>query len=292
MVLETEPQPGLGRIAPPQAPASLRVATFNIAHARGGEFGASNWTGASAPEVLSHLAKIARQVADADVEVLVLNEVDFEASWSRSIDQAKEIAARAGFRYVVEQRNVDVSLPFRRYRFGNAILSRYPVAEARAQRFPPLSKWEAVLAGNHDGVVAEVAAPIGRFRVVAVHLEYRSEEVRLACARILKTLAEESPVPVIAMGDFNSLPSFARAHRGYTAPPENAVDFLLRSGTLSVSAAAVDWHQYLTFPSANPDRAIDWILSSPGLEQGAPSAVRSDLSDHLMVVAPISVRNA
>jgi endonuclease/exonuclease/phosphatase family metal-dependent hydrolase len=289
-ILATEPRPGSERIAAPREPASLRVGTFNIAHARGGEFGASNWTGASREEVRSRLAKIARQVADAGVEILVLNEVDFDASWSRSIDQAAEIARQAGFGYVVEQRNIDVALPLRTFRFGNAILSRYPIAAAQAVHFPPFSKWEAVLAGNHDGVVAEVLTPMGRISVLAVHLEYRSEEVRLQCARIVKTLAAESSYPWIAMGDFNSLPSFARKHPGYLQPAENAVDFLLSSGALSISAAAVDWQQYVTFPSAQPDRAIDWILTSPDLEQGVPTVLPSDLSDHLMVAVSIGAR--
>jgi len=278
--------------APVRFPAAIRVATFNIAHARGGEFGASNWTGASKEQVRSRLAKIARQVAGAGVDVLVLNEVDFDASWSRSIDQAAEIARRAGFSYVAEQRNIDVTLPLRTFRFGNAILSRYPIANARAVRFPPLSPVEAALAGNHDGLVAEVHTPIGRVSVVAVHLEYRSEDVRLQCARILKTLAEAGAYPVIAMGDFNSIPGFAGKHPGYVPPPETAVDLLLRSGTLAVSEAPLDWARYLTFPSARPDRAIDWILTSPGLEQGVPTVIQSDLSDHLMVAVPIGQRGS
>ena len=285
-ILETDPRPVAASNAS-RLPASIRVATYNIAHARGGEFGASNWTGASKEQVRSRLAKIARQVADAGVEILVLNEVDFDASWSQSIDQAAEIARQAGFGYVVEQRNIDVTLPFRTFRFGNAILSRYPIANARAVHFPPLSQREAVLAGNHDGVVADVLAPIGRVRVLAVHLEYRSEEVRLQCARIVKALAQEGPHPFIALGDFNSIPGFARKHQEYLPPPETAVDFLLSSGTLSVSAAATDWNQYVTFPSARPDRAIDWILSSPGLDQGVATVIQSDLSDHLMVAVTI-----
>jgi endonuclease/exonuclease/phosphatase family metal-dependent hydrolase len=276
-----------GPRAEARQPATIRVATFNIAHARGGEFGASNWTGASKAEVRSRLAKIARQVSDARADVLVLNEVDFQSSWSRSIDQAAEIAGATGLVHVLEQRNVDVALPFRTFRFGNAILSRYPIARAEAIRFPPYSRWEAALAGNHDGVVAEVLTPLGRVRVVAVHLEYRSEEVRLRCARIIETLAEGDARPWIVMGDFNSIPAFARRHPGY-APAENAVDLLLRGGKLSASKAATGWEHYVTFPSASPDRAIDWILTSHGLDQGVPAAIRSDLSDHLMVVVPVS----
>jgi endonuclease/exonuclease/phosphatase family metal-dependent hydrolase len=287
-VLAIDPWPATKASASTRAATSLRVATFNIAHARGGEFGASNWTRASKEDLRSRLAKIAQQVSAAGVDVLVLNEVDFEASWSRSIDQAAEVARRAGLRYVVEQRNVDVTFPFRSFRFGNAILSRYPIAKARALHFPALSKREAVLAGNHDGVVAEVLTPIGRVSVVAVHLEYRSEDARLQGARIVKKLVEESTHPCIAMGDFNSIPGFARRHPEHVPSPENAVDLLLSSGVLSVSKAAVDWNRYVTFPSARPDRAIDWILSSSDLAQGVPTVFQSDLSDHLMVAVQLS----
>ena len=289
-ILQTDAQQPAEANAGPRGPGAIRVATYNIAHARGGELGASNWSGASKEEVHARLAKIARQVVDADVDILVLNEVDFDATWSRSIDQAAEIARRAGFGYVAEQRNVDVALPVGSFRFGNAILSRYPIANAGVIRFPPFSKLEAALAGNHDGLVAEALTPIGRVRVLAVHLEYRSETVRLLCARIVKTLAEEGSHPLIAVGDFNSIPGFARRHPEYVPPPETAVDFLLGSGALSVSDASVDWSQYLTFPSARPDRAIDWILSSPSLEQGVPTVVQSDLSDHLMVTVAIGRR--
>jgi endonuclease/exonuclease/phosphatase family metal-dependent hydrolase len=290
-IVETVPRRDAAVSISPRSPASIRVATFNIAHARGGAFGASNWTGASKDEVRSRLAKIARQVAGAGADVLVLNEVDFDASWSRSIDEAVEIAGRAGFGYAAEQRNIDVTLPFRTFRFGNAILSRYPIEKARAVRFPPFSKLEALLAGNHDGLVAEVLTPIGRLDVLAVHLEYRSEAARLDGARIVNTLVARSSHPSIAVGDFNSIPRFARKHREYVAPPETAVDLLLSSGNLSVSKASVDWSQYVTFPSARPDRAIDWILTTPGLYQGAPVVTRSDLSDHFMVTVPVSVRS-
>ena len=286
-ILETETTPVAANAAL-RAPGSLRVATSNVAHARGGVFGASNWTGASRAELDSHLEALSRQVSDTDI--LVLNEVDFDASWSRSIDQAAAIAARAGLRHLVEQRNVDVALPFRTYRFGNAILSRYPIVSAQPIRFPPYSKLEAALAGNHDGVVATIATPLGPLDVIAVHLEYRSEAVRLRCAAILQDLVRASAHPVLAMGDFNSLPGFARKHAEYVAPPENAVDLLLGSGALALSSASVDWSRYATFPSARPDRAIDWILTSPQLEQGEPTVVQSDLSDHLMVAVSIRAR--
>ena len=93
---------------------------------------------------------------------------------------------------------------------------------------------------------------------------------------------------MVDMGDFNSAPSFARGHRK-SLSNENAIDILLNLGFLTLPRENVDWATDLTFPSTAPDRAIDWIFNSPDLEQGVPTVVHSELSDHLMVTARIRV---
>jgi len=74
---------------------------------------------------------------------VVLNEADFDATWSGGINQAQWIAKHAGYPYHVEQRNYDVSLPFFKPRFGNAILSRWPILDAEQIELPAVSKWES-----------------------------------------------------------------------------------------------------------------------------------------------------
>lgn len=264
----------------------IKLGAYNIAHGRGGQLGVSNWTGNSEAEMLDHLAAIAKQVKEAEIDILVLNEVDFDATWSRRINQAKVIADEAGFDYHVEQRNMDVSLPFRRYSFGNAILSKYPIHKAEFVRFPALSKAEALFAGNHDGLLAEIKTPIGSINALACHLEYRSEDIRSQTARVIKELVSKSEIPFVAMGDFNSAPSFAQGHLK-SSLNENAMDILTNSELLGFGLIDTDWGQYLTFPSEKPNRAIDWILTSPDLEQEDLTVTSSNLSDHLMITARI-----
>ncbi|WOO39706.1 endonuclease/exonuclease/phosphatase family protein [Rubellicoccus peritrichatus] len=268
--------------------SALKVAAYNIAHGRGGKLGASNWTGASKTEMMVHLEAIANQVKAANVDILVLNEVDFDSSWSRRINQAKVIAAQAGFPYYVEQRNMDISLPFRRYCFGNAILSRHPIEDAQMIRFPALSKKEAIFAGNHDGLLAKIETPIGNIDILACHLEYRSEDIRCQTARVILNLVSESDTPFIAIGDFNSTPGFAKGH-SRSGLDENAMDILLDSGLFSVGKPSSEWDAYLTFPSEAPARAIDWILTSPDLKQEALFVDPSTLSDHLMISSEVSL---
>jgi hypothetical protein len=50
--------------------------------------------------------------------------------------------------------------------------------------------------------------------VLAVHLEHRSEAVRVESARMIVALAKAKPIPLIAAGDFNSTPAdFPAGHR-------------------------------------------------------------------------------
>ena len=265
----------------------LRVGAFNIAHGRGGELGASNWASNSMQSLRAHMTEIAAQIRDADLDVLVLNEVDFDATWSRRIDQASLIAEKAGFPFCVEQRNMDVSVPLRTYRFGNAILSKLPVRSAQVIRFPPLSRRETLLAGNHDGLNVVLETESGDLRVVAVHLEFRDEDTRVAASRVIQGLVSaDKGIPCIAMGDYNSAPTGYAGHR-FSSENENAVDVLLNAGWIQ---GAADPETYMTFPSVKPDRAIDWILASPGLRLGWQTVVRSRLSDHLMVVTELAWR--
>lgn len=268
------------------SPGPLRVAGYNIAHGRGGALGADNAGWDSREDLEAHLDTIADQLRDADLDIVILNEVDFDAPWSFRLDQAHYLAAKAGFPDYATQRNIDVALPFRVYRFGNAVLSKHSLRNAQLITFEPLSRLEALLAGNHDSLAVDVETPLGAFRVVAVHLEYRSEAVRARAAAHLHTLLDASPLPAIAAGDFNSAPHFAAGHHK-TQAGENAIDLLLESGVLHLQEPPTGWDHYLTFPSQAPDRAIDWILLSRELVQTDLQVVPSELSDHLMVQAEI-----
>ena len=68
---------------------SLVIGSYNIAHGRGGEYGASNWQNRSKEDLFQHLDNIANQISEANLDVIVLNEVDFRAAWSHNINQAE-----------------------------------------------------------------------------------------------------------------------------------------------------------------------------------------------------------
>ena len=86
----------------------LRVGCYNIAHGRGGRLGTKNWEGGDRATKIDRVKQIGRMLKDAQMDIVVLNEVDFSSFWSGHFDQAKVIAQEAGYPYLAEQRNVVV----------------------------------------------------------------------------------------------------------------------------------------------------------------------------------------
>ena len=269
----------------------LRIGSFNIAHARGQALGASNWQYQDKAPLIQHLEDIATQIKNAQLDVIVLNEIDFSASWSFNVNQAYFIAEKAGYPNVVEQRNMDVAIPFYDFRFGNALLSRYPVVESKHIRFTPYSKLENVILGNHDGVLSVLQTPLGQIGVLAVHLDYRSEDIRVQAAYKIKKLSDGTPMPIIAVGDFNSSPEgFPGAKT--IASGINALSYLLNKGGFQVHPSVINESTAYTFPSTHPRQVIDWILEKGQLKFIDSRVVRSKLSDHFMLTATLIVADA
>lgn len=269
--------------------STLEIATYNIAHGRGGKYGASNWQNKTETELLQHLDKIASQIQQANLDAIVLNEVDFSSVWSKHINQARYIAEKAGFRYVVEQRNMDISIPFFNFIFGNAILSKHPIKSSELVKFPHASSLENIFVGSHDGVMSVLQTPSRDIGLIAVHLEYRSEEIRVQSVKQINALAQAKPFPVFAVGDFNSTPSnFTRAQK--TAANENALSYLQTQTGFVSDSKVVDNHSFYTFPSEKPNTTIDWIVGHGDIEAINTQIIQSTLSDHFMLTSSIGFK--
>jgi endonuclease/exonuclease/phosphatase family metal-dependent hydrolase len=241
------------------------VGAYNIAHGRGGVVGASNRRADGKAGLMAHLKAIGAEIERQCLDIVVLNEVDFESSWSWRVNQAEVIAEAAGLPYILEQRSYDASVLFYKWEFGNAVLSRYPISEAELIEYPAFKKHETFFFGKKEGSVCKITTVDFDLRVVAVHLEVRDEATRAGSMEILKELEASRPDQrFLIMGDFNSQVVFEESER------------------LS-SAGGLD----RTFPSAAPDRRIDWIFSGPSLELGEERVFGGDLSDHLGVRARV-----
>lgn len=269
-------------------PRPLRVAAYNIAHGRG--LAESNWDGSPA-ERETRLEEIASLLREAQLDLVVLNEVDFNCTWSGGVNQAKLIAKEAGFPYIAEQCSYDTGLPLFTVRFGNALLSRYPIVSAELVDFPTYLQWEALLGGKKRGLLCTLQlSEAESVRVLAVHLEHRDEATRVGSARMIIDLAEEQATPLIVAGDFNSTPlGFPLAqidHEGH-----NALSLLLGSGLFITDLKIGPSPDDLTFPSDEPNYVIDWVLAPTEWRIVSRRVVHTDLSDHRPVIVEMELES-
>ncbi len=170
--------------------APLRIACYNIAHGRG--VAKSNWEGGNRAEMSARLDQIAELLRRIDADVVVLNEVDFDSTWSYSVNQARILAEKSGYPFWIEQRNLDARILTWRWRFGNAIFSKHPITNAQIIDLPGFSKRETLLAGKKRAVICEINAGDKSFQIIGSHLSHRSEFLRVKSARMIVNIAAAS----------------------------------------------------------------------------------------------------
>ena len=268
----------------------LRIATYNIAHGRG--TADSNWTGESREVRLERLRQIAALLKEQNLDVVIVNEVDFDTIWSGDVNQAQFLAREAGFGFVAEQRNLDASIPFVSLRIGNALLSRYPITEATLVDFEGHTAWETVLAGKKRGLLCKVRLGTSRtVRFLATHLEHRGRRTRIASARKIEAVRAADPLPLVVAGDLNSslanLPAARGDPRGQTA-----LSVLLAGGGFRTLPDATPRAEGLTFSTLKPRSVIDWILVPVNWRIVSRTVIDTKLSDHRPVVMEVQIGGA
>lgn len=264
----------------------IRILAWNIAHGRGNlePHILRNWRG-SRSDRLARLRRIADVLRNVDADVVVLNEVDFDAGWSHGVNQAAFLAEAASYPFRVEQRNFDVRTPFESWAFGNAVLSRFPIVEVRWVELPAYSRLEEWVVGSKEAALVHLDSPLGSLGVLPIHLAFRSERTRLAAVPVLDSVARALAPPLILAGDFN------------TAPPgwprvadRTAVGRLRQLGWTSPRVDGPPAPDELTFPTYGLTESRDWILAEGPLRvlESRVVDVAAELSDHTPVVATLS----
>ena len=269
--------------------SSFRVVAYNIAHGRG--LAESNWDGGTLQARTQRLDAIAKLLKELDADVVVLNEVDFDCSWSSHTNQARYLAEKSGYPHWVEQRNLDFRVLGWTWRFGNALLSKHPVTNAKPIDFPAYAKWESVLAGKKRGMSCDIGI-IGTekvIRVFPVHLSPRSERLRVqSCEAILREVQNTKLATVVA-GDFNSTPKGWPVH-SIEVSGHNAIALMDACGKLNRQQHASVNSEAFTFPANLPDRVIDWVFVPAKAKTHLHRVVSSQLSDHLPVLSEFQIQ--
>jgi|FLYL01.1.fsa_nt_gi endonuclease/exonuclease/phosphatase family metal-dependent hydrolase len=171
-------------------------------------------------------AQVEQLASGGDVpapDVLLLTEVDRGCSRTGYRNVAREYAQRLGMDYVFGVEFVELPRCLGRGRriaapceHGNAVLSRYPLADPRLIRFAHNRSWHSwpqrllrlgePRLGGRMALAADVRLGAGTLTVYCTHLESgrTNERLRGAQARELAEDGLRRPGPVIVAGDFNS----------------------------------------------------------------------------------------
>jgi len=213
-------------------------------------------------------SRISTVLQEIDADIACLQEVAASRRSERHADQWAYLGVATGCRVVT---GTGVCQP--RLRFGNAILSRFPVLAARLI--------DLTVAGHEPRGAIDADLLIGErvLRVIATHFGLHAAERRQQANQLMAALREPLPAKrreahaVLLMGDLNEW----RGRRG-------AIRSLDRS--LGPSAAAP------TFPSWMPVLALDRIYADGPAVLSDVGVYRSPLarlaSDHLPLVGRLS----
>jgi endonuclease/exonuclease/phosphatase family metal-dependent hydrolase len=229
-----------------------------------------------------------------DADVIGLQEV-----WDDGTDNLSAIiASELGYHHVYDAR-----LDLDGVRFGNAVLSRWPIIGHDAVQLPaPDARQELRMV-----VRADIDGPRGPVQLFTTHLNWRFDEshVRQDQVRAIAEFIAAAPprsYPAILCGDFNADPGSdeIRMLTGLAASPVDKMvfhDAWLVAGDGSAGATWSNENPYARL-DLEPDRRIDYILAGWPKAGGAGHVVECRLegrdpvdgvhpSDHLAVVAEL-----
>ncbi len=211
-----------------------------------------------------NMEDLASVIEEADADVIVLQEVSRGWLLNGSLDMMQWLSQRLDLPYIYG--------PTEGHLWGNAILSRFPITSDESHPLPPDSL------RLHRGYL-QVRIDIGQeeVQIIGTHLHHvdADSDIRQEQVPVLVDGWAGAPKSIIT-GDLNARPD----------DPE--IKMLEEAGLVSVTAVVGPTPSY-TYYSANPDHQIDYIWISPDLIPANAFIPQSTASDHLPVVADITL---
>ncbi|WP_212974099.1 endonuclease/exonuclease/phosphatase family protein [Bacillus sp. J14TS2] len=234
----------------------VKVMSFNIHH------------GAGLDNILD-LQRTAQVIKGAGAEIVGIQEVDrFYSSRSDFQDQAKELAEILGYHYVyganLDRSPAEGQVENRQY--GTAVLSKYPIIDSENIYLDSF--------GNEQRGLLRT-----KINVRGIHVNFYNTHLglsvgeRVSQVREIIDISSSSEGPNVLVGDLN-----AESH-------SEEFQLLLNEGNFVDVFDGQD--NANTFPVKNPNKRIDYILTSPSVEASNQEVIYTEASDHLPVVSKL-----
>jgi endonuclease/exonuclease/phosphatase family metal-dependent hydrolase len=226
--------------------SSVRLVTFNIHHGVG-------------HDGRHDLPRLARLLADADPDVICLQEVDRHfGDRSEHVDQALLLSRALDLQLAW---GASIDRPPRegrteRRQYGNALLSRLPVLTSDIHPLPG--------GGEQRSALRALVEVDGRTLAVTItHLSSSSPADRAAQAAAVAALSTDPKQAEVLVGDLNAdagAPELEVLHERFSDAWELAQDRTDQAGRFSLHSG-----QGLTHPARRPRVRIDQVWVSPGV---------------------------
>ena len=289
----------------------LSVATWNIAYGRGHSGDTSGpW---SRSHIVKHLDGIADTISKMELDIIALQEVDFDAARSHHIHQGRYLAEKLGWsHFACVETWVQNYIPFpywppqRHYgkiKSGQCVISRFPLSRNIRYRLPQPEenpKWYNLFY-LHRAIQQVSVEVLGEtFEIFNVHFEAFNKRNRKKHLEFLvHLLGEEKAMGRIVLGDFNALPPEAEKRHAFKDEPK---DDYRKDDSMSLMLSRSDFSETFrklqgkglieshTFPAHEPNRRLDYLFGSQRFEAiraWIPEA--SELSDHLPVATRFQI---
>ena len=258
---------------PSKVEGHLRFFSLNVAHARR-NVPVKPYLGRRKAQ--RNLAEIAETLRVLAPDVVALQEVDGPSTWSGNFDHVAAIARQSGFAEHYRGDHNEFGIGRFRMAAGTALMARQPLLDPASHRFS--ASWR----DTKGFVVAALEVPNWgglSVDVVSVHLDFLTPSVRRK--QILSMVDElaHRQRPMVLLGDLNCC---------WQHEPRS-MDLVVRQ--LGLKAHEPD-SLVPTYPAHRPERRIDWILASPELDFYGYHTVQAPLSDHLVLVADLTMKEA
>jgi endonuclease/exonuclease/phosphatase family metal-dependent hydrolase len=292
---------------------NLKVVSYNIHYGIGFDIKTIK---TSKMNYLTRLNKIAHILKDIDADIVLLQEVDFQAARSFSINQGKYLANKAGYNFIAPATTLrkKIHLSFNiigKINHGLCILSKYPIEKNEVIVFEPndeipfFAKW---LYDPHGAQKCSIKYQNKLINVINLHLEPWSQQLRENQIKLIKNnWLTHTNIPTIIGGDFNALSPTAKKEGLYMKDAPWFIDrtkwniknditipILTHAGFKESDPTILSFKiKNFTYPSNNPKEKIDFIFAGnkTRIIKGFVFNNAKIASDHLPIVALIKINN-
>ena len=248
-----------------------------------------------------NLASAIAALRPLNADIIAFQEIDLDSKRSYGINQVDALAnaldfARAGLAINWNKNYVPfpywpISAHFGKIISGQAVLSRYPIAENQRIVLDKVANrpffYNAVYL-DRLAQVTQLQVGDRSLMVINVHLEAFDNPTRFSQTRAVQELAETyaRDYPVLLVGDFNS--ALNRPEEG-----ERSIEIMANSQIFASALPKSQWASQPTYPSDTPEYKLDYLFYTPATIELNDTRVVTEAgqaSDHLPLVITFTLK--